>query len=74
MRGCDHQSIPLLFLKLRGRDECEGWTEKREREGRVQPGYSLWKCGRGGGRGGRNVHRHRKRKKEIDWWRERYRY
>ena len=33
MRGCDHQSIPLLFLKLRGRDECEGRKEReRERE------------------------------------------
>lgn len=28
MRGCDHQSIPLLFLKLRGRDECERWKER----------------------------------------------
>lgn len=42
MRGCNHQSIPLLFLKLRGRNEREGRTEreggrhtesKRDRQG-----------------------------------------
>lgn len=33
MRGCDHQSILLLFLKLRGRGEGEdGWRGEREEE------------------------------------------
>lgn len=54
MRGCDHQSIPLLFLKLRGRDECEGQRDRvreregdRQRDGRVEADgareYSTWK-------------------------------
>lgn len=30
-RGCDHQSIPLLFLKLGGRDECERQEEEKVR-------------------------------------------
>lgn len=34
MRGCDHRSIPLLFLKLRGRDASEGWAEReRNKDG-----------------------------------------
>ena len=51
----------------------DGQRKEREREtgGWVQGAF--W-CGRGGGRGGRDVYRHRKREKEIDWWRERYRY
>lgn len=55
MRGCDHRSIPLLCLKLRGRwGGGRGECGRRQREG---AGFSrwdqrTWKRGSGGSRGG----------------------
>lgn len=66
MRGCDHQSIPLLLLKLRGRDR-ERETERRQDWGRWD--HRAFQCGGGVGRGGDS-----KKKKDKNGARERHGY